>query len=150
MKTISKNDWRYKIIAAMFTTKSGWMPTTSCQFHFYTLMAVLAWPFVVIPELVLAIAVNEFDDLKEVIKNATQVCKPVNRWATIQRNGLVFIFFYGVGIIIVDVLTPKGFSPIALSLLSLPLMFAVAFLGMCFCKVKKILKKFCAPINYLD
>ncbi len=68
MKRIDINDWRYKLIVVMFGMAEKDLPENSCQYHLYTILGVILYPFYWFPELIGAIASNDWKDFKTLLK----------------------------------------------------------------------------------
>jgi len=106
MKTISKTDWRYKLISVVFATKGGWMPFNTCQFHFYTIMAILFWVPVMLPEFIAAYVLSDYEDFKHLVKGTTHdVYKNVLKWSLVKLHTFVLFILFAISFILTFALT---------------------------------------------
>lgn len=149
MKTINKNDWRYKIINAMFATEKGWMPKNSCQFHFYTILAVLVWPIIVFPEALICFIANDFGDVKMLING--QKRWNTNKWSLFGFAMIMnCIFLFLSGLLTVVSLASLMLPNNTLTLLTFSMILVYATIIRYFIIGCQKLKGLCKPITYID
>lgn len=160
MKRIDINDWRYKLIVVMFGMAEKDLPQNSCQFHIYTILGVILYPFYWFPELIGAIASNDWSDFKTLLKPATdketyyRSTKPMYILTVSFVLIIVSVLatmLIGIGIANLFHIDDKRLDKITVfpMLLAATLMLPVyAFIIQLIIRVYNKCKEYCKPIEY--